>query len=193
MKSEQSTPHNDMSESKETATDMSQQPQQEVASNVKDEADSSLENMLPADLAGKVIHLAPWTPIYRLEYSGEKPYTIELNAFSGNVSAKIPTGMPDDFYQEIMVSLQTGTVTLVDKLDDNTQLYQRRNAYRVANDQQTIDARIFVSELSVERLQEKLKQVTSSEFLSRCIDVESMEKNRSNVITAIKQRIQEIG
>jgi len=156
---------------------------------------NDLEHMLPEDLAGKIIRLSPWTPFYKFDYLDKEKGQVELftlSAFSGDVTYKVPKGLPKEAYVDLMHSLKLGVIMLTDKLEKDKEYYQRKNTYRLANDQRTIDARIFVSELSLDKFKLAVRKVMSTEFLNRCIDVELMEKNRAAFLEVLRARVKEL-
>lgn len=160
-----------------------------------DKNTNELDHMLPEDLAGRIIRLSPWTPIFRFTYPIDDnggTFTIDLNAFGGNVTCKLPQRLPTAVYADILASLKIGTIMLTDKEEKDAEPFIERVEYTLKRDQQTIEARIFMSELSFETFKENLKSVTSSEFLARCLEVESIEKRRSNFIAALRQRMKEV-
>jgi len=156
---------------------------------------NDLEHMLPEDLVGKIIRLSPWTPFYKFDYLDKEKGEVELftlSAFSGDVTYKVPKGLPKEAYVDLMHSLKLGVIMLTDKLEKDKEYYQRKNTYRLANDQRTIDARIFVSELSLDKFKLAVRKVMSTEFLNRCIDVELMEKNRAAFLEVLRARVKEL-
>lgn len=182
-KKQDSTTKKDVKESKET----------------KDESANPLEHMLPEDVRGLIIELSPFNSIYRFTIpdptvpKGQRTL-FELNAFDGKFRYTIPSDFPIDLCNEILLSLRCGTITIAKKTNNKSneelkEYMEKRIEISQRMDNDMIEARKVVSELSPIAFKKVIDSITDREFLMLCYEVELYEKNRKEFIDIIRKQL----
>ena len=133
--------------------------------------------------SGIAISLAGETPFWRLE-SG----AVELNAFTGKVSAVVPKDMSDFDKMTVVAGLNYGRIAITDKVRDEKPAV--RDTAKMM-EPMAIESRKIL-DLKVSEIQEALQRVHSVELCETCLIIEKTEYGREGVQKLINSRLKEL-
>lgn len=147
----------------------SQPPQEPVKENPAD-----IKN-----LAGKIVELGSGATIWRSN-SGN----IELNMFTGKVSATVPKNLTEFELGEISRGLQYGRLKIAEKMTTKEPINTR------AINMDTLHSiNIFLDEKKISAFEQNVKRTSSATFLSLCLSVEEDDRNRPEYKKIIAERL----
>jgi len=117
--------------------------------------------------------------------------TIELNRFTGNVSAKIPKDISDRTEYAVNNGIMYGRIEIVDKVFTE-EPFLPESAISVKSNA-TIQARRMLDEIDVSVFEEMVAKTSNPKVLDAALAIEKEDQNRKPYIACIKARINELG
>lgn len=125
----------------------------------------------PRKLVGKIVELGYGVTIWRS--SSASGSGIELNAFTGKVTAKIPKGMTDFYLAEISRGIKYGRLRITEEERQTSPVTTREGSMDTIH-----SVNIFLDEKKLSVFEQNVKRTASVSFLSTCLSVEEGDRNR---------------
>jgi len=136
------------------------------------------------DIPKLSIKLAEGNAMWRLE-SGD----VELNAFTGKVSARLNDKLSDYDRISVITGLNCGNIVIADKVEDVDPIIME---VKDMLSQTHINARIMLDETKKDKFKKDMEGIRNINLLRACAEVERSEKNRKPFIEMIDKRLKEL-
>ena len=136
------------------------------------------------DIPTLVITLAEGKAYWRLE-SG----AVELNSFTGKVSARLDSSLSEYDRMAVMFGLNSGNIIIADEVKD-----EEPSTLDISNllSPVHINARILLDEKQKDKFIKTLSTIRNVKLLTTCAEVEMSEGKRKPFIKAIDSRLKEL-
>jgi len=146
------------------------------------EVEIKSEDLLPADMPGKIIQLGKNTLIWGVP-SGK----ITLSVLEGNYTAEVPKNLTSEDMMVLMRSIRSGKVVITEKMMSKKESTQ--GFINITNDEDSQGAYIYLDCKNAEILKKLLTTAKYIPILKRAVEMEGYGKGREVYISLLRERI----